>query len=298
MLHDEFRRANPTDMGAHQVGGHMAKEGKAGMLQLPPRYLLKPMQADMRGSREVDFYETIAQHPYDPRLFGMERFLCGYHGVLDAGSFQGQDQDFRKAWAARRSSLDDSQALILSTNYIVLDDVTAEYNCPCIMDLKMGRETFEPDASPEKKAKELHKYPYQVDLGFRIVGMRTYHKPSRTFATKDKKWGRTLTPDTVMEDGFGDFFNDGTTRRVDVIRQFYRQLMEVIACFEKQTEYQFYASSLLFVYDGDDTSGELPALRLIDFAHVRRDQRTDDGYLLGLRTAAEMFHSLGTESSL
>ena len=55
--------------------------------------------------------------------------------------------------------------------YIVLDDMTSGFKAPCVMDLKMGKRSYDEDATPEKVAREIQKYPQQNIIGFRFAGM-------------------------------------------------------------------------------------------------------------------------------
>jgi hypothetical protein len=46
---------------------------------------------------------------------------------------------------------------------------------PSVLDLKMGTQTYDENAKPEKIAAEISKYPPQKDLGFRFTGMKVSH---------------------------------------------------------------------------------------------------------------------------
>ena len=56
--------------------------------------------------------------------------------------------------------------------YLKLDDITKRFRKPCIMDVKIGLQSYEEDAPPEKKKQALLKYPYLKSVGFQILGMR------------------------------------------------------------------------------------------------------------------------------
>lgn len=53
-----------------------------------------------------------------------------------------------------------------------MEDLTHRYKFPCIMDIKMGRVTYDPSATKAKILSESVKYPEQETLGFRINGYR------------------------------------------------------------------------------------------------------------------------------
>ena len=56
--------------------------------------------------------------------------------------------------------------------YLVLEDLTASFSKPSILDLKLGKRVWDDFADQEKIDRELKKYPAQESLGFRIIGMR------------------------------------------------------------------------------------------------------------------------------
>ena len=53
-----------------------------------------------------------------------------------------------------------------------MEDVTAAFEKPCILDVKIGARTWDPEAPAEKVAYERSKYPLGQKLGFRLLGIR------------------------------------------------------------------------------------------------------------------------------
>lgn len=53
-----------------------------------------------------------------------------------------------------------------------LEDVAGSFTCPCIMDVKIGRKSYDPFASQEKQKEQIRKYPLMEEIGFLILGMR------------------------------------------------------------------------------------------------------------------------------
>ena len=152
-----------------------------------------------------------------------------------------------------------------------------------------------------------------AEIGFRIVGMRccVYDTEETTgrdagvrtgtgseagickVVTYDKAYGMRLPPERAHE-GFAAFFHNGRGLRKEVLTQMCAKLRGLVACFEKQEQYQFYSSSLLFVYDGDQDHGKGDAiqLKLIDFGHVQYRRQRDDGFLFGCRNALAILEAL------
>lgn len=101
------------------------------------------------------------------------------------------------------------------------------------------------------------KYPSQQDLGMRVVGMRVnrYDVASDTqeYLAYSKQYGRALaSEDMLQQKGFDEFFNAGYALPATVIPAICRKVDAIKAWFEREnTQYKFYSSSLLIVYEGD-----------------------------------------------
>lgn len=60
----------------------------------------------------------------------------------------------------------------ISELYLKLEDVTKRFVRPCIMDVKMGKRSYDPFASLEKREEQISKYPLMEEIGFLLLGMR------------------------------------------------------------------------------------------------------------------------------
>lgn len=87
--------------------------------------VLKPIINEVTGENERRFYEELNLSS-DPALKEMTQFVPAYHGV--------------KQILVNGKLLD----------CLVLDDVTAGMKEPCVIDLKIGRRTWDPLATPFK----------------------------------------------------------------------------------------------------------------------------------------------------
>lgn len=200
--------------------------------------------------------------------------------------------------------------------YLLLSRLSERFSRPCIMDVKMGQVTFEPDAPEEKIQRESIKYPKQEVYGFRITGMRIYD-PSHPDADEngcrffDKDYGRSLhTPESVRE-AFRLFFScdtnndnaednsDGQLRR-RVVSNVLLEVRSLRKWFEDVNKnLEFRASSLLLIYDADQSSnGDVAMVRMIDFGRVRRKAGGDPGYRFGLRTVKKLLTDLLAEETV
>mmetsp|Transcript_6516 Transcript_6516/g.9858 ORF Transcript_6516/g.9858 Transcript_6516/m.9858 type:complete len:479 (-) Transcript_6516:74-1510(-) len=223
---------------------------------------------------------------------------------------------------------------ISSNSYLLLADATVNFSKPCAIDLKMGRRSYEPDATLDKQRREISKYPLQAVFGFRIVGMRVYD-PSHPeadhlgFRKFEKSFGRSLGTRQSVVDAFrtffhridnpaesdasvcggsqryerssseiGDKFNDEIRTRP--ICNLLRDLRCLKNWFEDNKSLAFYSSSILMVYEGDTSVGsnrDVANVKMIDFGHVRRESGGDEGYLHGLRTIIGILNEIVGESN-
>eukprot|EP01136_Pigoraptor_vietnamica_P044240 Opistho-1_new@20736 len=257
----------------NQVGGHKAEEGKGKSLLVADGLVLKPLQSKGRGAKEREFYEEVLASKSE-ELSSLRKFLPRFHGV---------------------SLLTAADGAV--TEYIRLEDISCRFARPSVLDVKMGRRSYGEDASPEKIAYELSKYPPQMELGFRFTGMHVFDVVRGEHRSYGRKYGHALTVESVR-DGFVEYLSDGVRVRRDVIPGFLARLTDIREWFLRQRLYRFYSSSLLFVYEGDGSSAAVD-VRCIDFAHVYpvRDGGRDDGYVYGIERVIALFATLLAEGA-
>ncbi|KAJ2891111.1 hypothetical protein GGI21_005949 [Coemansia aciculifera] len=275
----------------HQVAGHgdvqRVGDGKV---------IAKPLI-----QREQEFYEASAQ------CEKFKAFIPGYYGTL------------------QREGATDGSSVADEERYICMENLTAGYEKPCILDVKIGTRIHDIDASPEKLAKMMRKAQETTtgSLGVRICGMSV-----AGVETPDRGWFRRLTAETI-KDAFAAYFSGAESLvsaeyRRFVIQQFILEI-EDLAAVIRSVETRMYASSLLFVYDAskaryeqftsegkcgnvrnndndndeddeddDDSSDGLLDVKAIDFAHSHwvPGQGCDELYLFGLEKLVEILRSL------
>ena len=192
-------------------------------------------------------------------------------------------------------------------HHILLHDVTSSFRRPCVMDIKMGTQTYEPDSSLEKQDKERRKYGvHQTTFGFRMVGMRKYD-PTHPDADQhgylmwDKHYGRSLTTMESLIDAFTTFFRGSRDGQNAVLgsgkvrRKAVASVLGLVRSlrhrFEDNRCLAFYSSSVLIVYDAEADT-DYANLRMVDFGHVRRQAGGDAGYQRGLQTLSSILLEL------
>lgn len=283
-----------TDEHAELIPANDVVGGHAGMLRDSSNLqILKPIR-NRRGHAEAEFYRTA----FDRRKKSgpPATFMPQYYGVSTLQAEEEQEDQ-----------------PISTEPYIVLEDLTAGYRKPCILDVKMGVQTWDEDAAPAKVESERSKYPPQQKVGFRLTGMRVWNANERKYREHGRSFGYKLHEGTLTR-AFEEFLWDGQRFRVEVAEQILTKLDDIEAWMAEQSSFRFYGSSLLIIYEGEDDTPSSPSgdwipqsrygvrqrdpspartplrvdVRMIDFAHVwpitDGPQGRDEGYLLGLRS--------------
>lgn len=192
-----------------------------------------------------------------------------------------------------------------SAPFLVLQDLTVGMARPCLLDIKMGVQTWGEDAPPAKVAQERGKWPPQAALGYRYTGMRVWEphaaaeagaRGAGRWVVRDRAYGYALSLPAAAR-GLEAFLWDGARVRTELIPPLIGRLREIRSWFEVQGAHRFYGSSLLFLYDGgvEGAAGAATVdVRMIDFPHVWpiRDGGRDAGYLLGLDTLIAQLEAL------
>ena len=82
---------------------------------------------------------------------------------------------------------------------------------------------------------------------------------------------------------------------------FLERLLEIQKWFEIQKIYRFYATSLIFVYEGDPLTEEEKCkvdLRMVDFAHSYIDPKgsqVDSNYMFGVQQVLSFFQTISQQ---
>jgi len=315
----------------HQIGGHpMWKHQHPHPQDGLRHFVLKPLQLDDRGLREVAFYEMIHEAVHHKKNTStcmddddddVSSVECqqGRYSLKVPIPTQGIEQTFELLCALKPfvpdyfGVVEHHSTLFFhrftSHSKVVLSDIAAPFQRPCMLDLKMGQKTYEPDASQDKKERQRRKYPQQETFGFRIVGMKVYdpdHEasdPSSGYRMFEKGFGRQLKRREDVSSALQTFSKvqsgggasvrasmDSTSSILDRI-EMVLQILELIQSLrqvmeECNNDIAFFATSTLIAYEGDDNafSTDRFTLKLIDFAHVRYCAGGDPGFNHGLDT--------------
>ncbi|KAK9507113.1 hypothetical protein O3M35_008925 [Rhynocoris fuscipes] len=263
----------------NQVAGHSSRDGKnsIGIQKNNEGLIFKPISNLPAGDNEVKFYEEVG---YTAGAELLLEFIPKYYGT-EVVNVQGRDIKFLK-----------------------LQDVTHGFQQPCIMDVKIGSQTWEPSAPKHKREAEARKYSAtKIALSFCIPGYQVYDICTGTFKKVGKDEGKRLTAETLPH-ALNEFLNYNSGYSIFLIQHFLSYLFKLMSWWEKQTLYHIYASSLLFIYDASmlknikcqeikENCLSWIKLYCIDFAHVVPANNTlDFNYISGLRKLIDLLKKL------
>ncbi|KAG0323816.1 hypothetical protein BG004_003612 [Podila humilis] len=136
---------------------------------------------------------------------------------------------------------------------ICLENVSHGFFKACVLDLKLGTQLFDDEATDEKKARlgAVSDNTTSGKLGLRLTGFHVYDGNKGEFIKYSKQYGKSLTEATVL-DGFRAFFAAtlGPLRMRLVIERFVSDLTDFLATIQEE-ELRMRSSSLLMMYEGD-----------------------------------------------
>lgn len=257
----------------HQVAGHNAINGQLGPLIDESGRFYKPLQKDERGSREAAFYQSFSSDARVPDH--IRRFFPKFYGteLVEASDGSGQHP------------------------HLVLEDLTANYTNPSIMDVKIGSRTWYPQASEDyiQKCFKKDRETSSLFLGFRLAGLQIYGGQEIGYWKPDRKVTQKYSADEVTlvlrkyvsSNQSLELDKDSDCALASTVyggdSGILAQLLELKSWFEDQTLYHFNSCSVLIFYDKDclEKGNPGPAIKLIDFAHVYEGSGVIDHNFLG-----------------
>lgn len=265
-----------TEPLEHQVAGHFYGRSKTkfGLLQNSSTgEVLKPLLNPPRGPREHQFYLDMFSDKISNEMRALRPFLPEFLGTYE---FDGM-------------------------NYLKLENIIRSYEYPCVIDIKLGRITYDREASPEKIERQIAKFQPANEIGFQLLGWKTYRQSDNSYIYHDKRCARSLSKDELLY-GMANFFGAPERDHRPYVRTVLERLVALKEVMAKQYEVVFIASSLLIVYDGghrENGNNIKVDVRLVDFAHVfpsssssSSKNEPDENFLFGLKHCIEYLQLL------
>ncbi|KAL1115001.1 hypothetical protein AAG570_007824, partial [Ranatra chinensis] len=252
-----------------------------GVLKHPDGFLLKPIYKEILGASEVSFYQAVANSRNNEPLYAIKCFLPKYFGTTVA------------------------KINMKEIKFLKLEDVSEGLIKPCVMDVKIGARTWDPNASAIKREIEEGKYAScKKTFGFCVPGYQLYDIVSGQFNKQSKQHCRTLNNETLPS-AFREYLN-WTCGLGHLLRdKFIEKLEELLQWWQIQRIYHIYSSSILLLYDAQDLEQylvktkaleSLPLVRvyMIDFAHTfpAYDHQVDHNYINGLCSLIQILKNL------
>ncbi|KAG0088923.1 hypothetical protein BGZ92_005546 [Podila epicladia] len=245
----------------NQVGGH---DGVLSMGE-DNEIIVKPSLP-----QELAFYEESVLHPE------LAAWMPAYYGSLTLTRDPA-------AIAAMTSTNDDGT---VNSEGAVAAAIKAFNGYPaCVLDLKLGTQLFDDNASEEKKARlgAVSNNTTSGKLGIRLTGFHVYDGEKEEFVKYSKQHGKSLTEATILN-GFRSFFaaNLGPQRMRLVVERFVNDLTDFLATIQEE-ELRMRSSSLLMMYEGDVEAFDKGVLeeqgniaKVVERAQAHLERQDDD----------------------
>ncbi|WWC73325.1 uncharacterized protein I206_107292 [Kwoniella pini CBS 10737] len=171
---------------ANQVAGHDGVMSDAsGSLVIKPAL-----------PREIAFYQTLNSSSREDPIRKLKPFVPKFYGTLRLEGQLSSEGDIK--------GLPGKEEIPES---VVIQNLSYAFTHPNIIDVKLGKVLYGPDASEEKKYR-MDKQARDTtthETGIRLTGFTTWHEPTQSYIVTPKSFGKTISVSQLPE-GMKRFF--------------------------------------------------------------------------------------------
>ena len=162
-----------------------------------------------------------------------------------------------------------SMPTISSTPYILMRDIAEGFERPAVLDIKLGKRTWELGANPEKVERMKRKCQQGTAkaLKFKVRAAMWYSREPEKWPIIDgtnfveRKFGNTCTVEELI-DFFRDFFH--FNEQLSYFIKQLKELREALMKLRNEANTRMFSSSVLLTYDENDPTKK--ECRILDFA--------------------------------
>jgi len=158
--------------------------------------------------------------------------------------------------------------------FIILENLTAGYIHPCVMDLKLGNLNYEQSRHTLDKIR-VRKLKLSSTtsggLAVRIAAVRVFRYRYGNYLTLHSKFAHHIHTESHLRQYLELTLHDGYRLRTDLIPSIIQQLKSILHALRTQQTFGFFSSSILLVYEGGldkDNKVRGVSVKLIDFDHA------------------------------
>ncbi|KWU43964.1 SAICAR synthase-like protein, partial [Rhodotorula sp. JG-1b] len=181
---------------AHQVGGHADTILAS---PLSSSTLIKPA-----SERELAFYQSLG-----PSLAGgdfVQTWTPAFYGTLKAHAPPA-------AAAAAAATPGAPASTPAPPDMLVLENLTHRFQRPNVLDIKLGTQLYDEDASDEKRERMQRASEASTSgtTGIRLTGFQVWNHATQTYVQTEKAFGKSLAVDE-LDLGLARFFHPSQSR--------------------------------------------------------------------------------------
>lgn len=134
------------------------------------------MEERICGVREIEFYENLMGESSDPNIVALRTLVPEYRGTVKI-PFRGKVLDFIK-----------------------LEDIMQDMEEPCIIDIKIGKQTWDSTSTPDAIERAESSYrECKLSYGFCIPGFQVHDIKTAEVKRFGKDYGKKLDKNTVLD---------------------------------------------------------------------------------------------------